>query len=81
MSNDIGHARKTAHGIEAVCPTTGEPYISSLPKYTTFGGQQGVVLRCRHCDSASHTRMDRDFDQFHPHIHEYLLDAVEVPHE
>ncbi len=76
MTPDLAYAQWTERGVLAVCSTTGEAYISSLPKFTTFNGHRGVWLRCRHCDAHARTRTDPAFDPSEPQSHPYLLDEV-----
>lgn len=74
--SDLAYAEWTERGVKAVCPTTGEPYISSRPRLTTFGGHRGVWLLCRHCDTHARTRVDEAFNPSEPQSHCYLLDEV-----
>lgn len=77
MTNDgIGHAYESERGIQAVCPTTGETYITSRARFTTIAGARAVWCNCRHCDSLLHTRVDKEFDPSQPQVHLYLLDKV-----
>ena len=74
--NDLAYAQWSERGVQAVCPTTNEPYISSRPQLTTFGGHRGVWLKCRHCDAHGRTRTDPSFDPSEPQAHAYLIDEV-----
>lgn len=74
--SELAYAQWTERGVKALCPTTGEPYISSQPRMTTFGGHRAVQLRCRHCDAHGRTRVDPAFDPSEPQIHPYLIDEV-----
>ncbi len=74
--SELAHAQWTERGVAATCPTTGEPYISSQPRLTTFGGHRGVWLRCRHCDAHARIRTDPAFDPSEPQAHAYLIDEV-----
>ena len=76
MTLDLAYAQWTERGVRAVCPTTGESYISSQPRMTTFGGHRGCYLRCRHCDAHRRTRTDPAFDPSEPQVHLYLIDEV-----
>jgi hypothetical protein len=75
-TTDLAYAQWTERGVRAVCPTTGEPYISSMPRSETFNGRRGVWLRCRHCDAHGRTRIDPAFNPSEPQAHPYLLDEV-----
>jgi hypothetical protein len=70
---DLHLAYKSARGVQATCPTTGEPYITSLPRYSEQGGRQVVSCPCRHCDAMLHTRTDREFDPSQPQWHMYVV--------
>lgn len=76
MTQALATAQKTDRGIVATCPTTGEPFITSQPKYTTFEGHTGVWCRCRHCDAHGRTRVDAAFNPSEPQQHPYLLDEA-----
>ena len=76
MTLDLAYAQWTERGVRAVCPTTGESYISSQPRMTTFGGHRGVWLKCRFCDTNARTRTEKEFDPSEPQSHCYLIDEV-----
>lgn len=72
----IAHAYTSERGIQAMCPTTGETYITSRARFTTFGGHRAVYCTCRHCDAHLRTRTDPAFDPSEPQVHLYLLDEA-----
>ena len=74
--DNIGYAYESERGIQAVCPTTGETYITSRARFTTIGGARAVWMDCRFCDSMCRTRLDKNFDPSQPQVHLYLLDAI-----
>ena len=75
-TDDIGRAYQSERGIQATCPTTGEAYITSRARFTTFGGHRAVWCDCRHCDAMGRIRSDREFDSAHPQVHPYMLDEI-----
>lgn len=73
MTTDIHLAYESERGVQAVCPTTGETYITSMARYDTLNGRRVVNCRCRHCDSHRRIRSDKDFDPSDPQIHIYFV--------
>ena len=70
---DIHLAYESERGIQAVCPTTGEPYITSRARFTTFNGRRAVYCTCRHCDAYLHIRTDPQFNPSEPQWHLYIV--------
>ena len=66
-------AYESERGVQAVCPTTQEAYITSLARYFAHGDQRAVNLRCRHCDAMGRTRVDNAFDPSEPQTHTYFV--------
>lgn len=66
-------AYESERGVQAVCPTTGETYITSLARYSTSGGRRVVSCRCRHCDSMRRVRTDKEFNPSEPQWHTYYV--------
>ena len=75
-TQDLARAYQSERGIQATCPTTGESYITSRARFTTFGGHRAVWCVCRHCDTERHVRSDAAFNPSQPQTHLYLLDEV-----
>ena len=76
MAPDIARAYRSERGIQATCPTTGDTYITSRARFTTFNGVQAVYCTCRHCDAHRRIRSDPAFDPSEPQVHLYILDEV-----
>ena len=73
MTSDLHLAYESERGVQAVCPTTDETYITSLARYDTLNGRRVVNCRCRHCDAWGRVRTDRDFNPSQPQWHVYIV--------
>jgi hypothetical protein len=70
---DISLAYESERGVQAICPTTGDTYITSQARYSSHNGRRVVSCRCRHCDALLHTRQDREFNPSEPQWHTYFV--------
>ena len=73
LTTDIHLAYESERGVQAVCPTTGEAYITSRARFDTLNGRRVVTCTCRHCDAHRRTRLDKDFNPSEPQWHTYVL--------
>ena len=75
-TDELSRAYTSERGVQAICSTTGESYITSRARFTTVAGHRAVWCTCRHCDAHTRTRLDPAFDPSEPQTHLYLLDDV-----
>lgn len=73
MTTDLHLAYESERGVQAVCPTTGETYITSRARYSVLNGKRIVSCTCRHCDAYARPRTDPQFNPSEPQWHTYFV--------
>jgi hypothetical protein len=71
-ADTLATAYTTEHGVQAICPTTGETYISTVVRRLTWDGRKAAVACvCACCDA--HLRIGEACDPKEPQWHVYFL--------